>query len=72
MVLLHDRPLAAKGLTSYRIIGRYGYIMIGARDEAHAWSEAKRSGSDLKRSDLEVWDGDKYVPVVRATRRKKR
>jgi hypothetical protein len=59
---MHDRPLAIKGLTSYRAKGRYGYIMIGARDDADAAREAKRS-SDAWR-DLEVWDGAKYVPVV--------
>jgi hypothetical protein len=29
---IHNKPLAAAGLTSYRYKGRYGWIMIGARD----------------------------------------
>ena len=58
---VHDRPLAAEGLISYRAKGRYGFIMIGARDHADAWREAKRSSD--KPTDLEIWDGTKYVPV---------
>ena len=38
---LHDRPLAAKGLVSYRYRGRYGWIMIGAKDNADALREAR-------------------------------
>ena len=59
---LHNRPLAAKGLISYRAKGRYGYIMIGAKDNADALSEAKRSTDNP--TDLEVWDGEKYIPVT--------
>lgn len=58
---LHDKPLADKGLISYRAKGRYGYIMIGAKDDKDAWSEAKRSTDNP--TDLEVWDGEKYIPV---------
>jgi hypothetical protein len=58
---LSDRPLAAKGLRSYRARGRYGWIMIGARDDAEALSEARRSTDDPR--GLEVWDGSRYVPV---------
>jgi hypothetical protein len=59
---LHDRPLAARGLTSYRIPDRYGsYVMIGAKDHKDAMREAKRSTPNPKREDLEVWDGEKYV-----------
>jgi len=56
-----ERPLAAKGLTSYRAKGRYGWIMIGAKDHADAMNEARRSTD--KPTDLQVWNGDKYVPV---------
>jgi len=59
---LHNRPLAAEGLISYRAKGRYGYIMIGAKDNADALSEAKRSTDNP--TDLEVWDGEKYIPVT--------
>jgi hypothetical protein len=34
MTATHDKPLAASGLTSYRLRGRYGWIMIGATDHA--------------------------------------
>ena len=54
--------LAAAGLTSYRAKGRYGYIMIGAHDDADAMREALRSSSAAH--DLEVWDGARYVPVA--------
>lgn len=58
-----DRPLAAPGLASYRCRGRYGWIMIGARDDAEALSEARRSSDDARASGLEVWDGSRYVPA---------
>lgn len=59
----HDRPLAAAGLTSYRLRGRYGWIMIGATDHEHAMREAARSttGYAPDRTKLEVWDGSEYV-----------
>ena len=37
MNTLHDMPLAAADLTSYRAHGRFGYIMIGAKDHNGAW-----------------------------------
>lgn len=54
----HDRPCAAAGLTSYRYKGRYGWIMIGAKDHRDALREACRSTHDHKASmdRLEVWD----------------
>ena len=60
-----SKPLAAKGLTSYRYKGTYGYIMIGAKDDQDALSEAARSLSSGKAmlQWLEVWDGSKYVKV---------
>jgi hypothetical protein len=66
---LHDRPLAASGLKSYRYLGDYGWIMIGARDDADALREAKRSmgkGSKATRDKLQAWDrlADRYVPVT--------
>jgi hypothetical protein len=61
MTALHDRPLAAPGLISYRARGRYGWIMIGAKDDADAWREARRS-TDIPH-DLQVWNGSQYVPV---------
>jgi hypothetical protein len=58
---LHDQPLAAEGLVSYRAKGPYGWIMIGARDDTEAWREAMRSTSAPQA--LEVWSGDRYVSV---------
>ena len=59
-----DKPLAAPGLTSYRYRGRYGWIMIGAKDNPGALREAARSTDDpIKPERLEIWDGEKYVPV---------
>jgi hypothetical protein len=60
-----DRPLAAEGFTSYRYRGRYGWIMIGARDDADAMREAARSGPYTDPAGLEVWDGQQYRPVTR-------
>jgi hypothetical protein len=56
-----DKPCAAAGYISYRAKGRYGWIMIGAEDDAHAMCEAKRSTNVP--TDLQVWDGEKYIPV---------
>lgn len=63
---IHDKPCAIAGLVSYRYRGRYGWIMIGARDHADALREASRSTGC--RSDivyLEVWDADteRYLPA---------
>lgn len=43
---LTDKPLAAAGLSNYRYAGRYGWIMIGANDNADALREARRSTDD--------------------------
>ena len=57
-----DKPMAAKPYTSYRCRGAYGWIMIGAMGTQDAMSEARRSYSLAKRGDLQVWDGNKYIP----------
>jgi hypothetical protein len=57
----HDKPLAAAGLTSYRCQGRYGWIMIGAKDHADAMREARRSCDCVTESGLQIWDGSQYV-----------
>lgn len=61
---LHDRPLAVSGLTSYRIMGRYGWVMIGASNIEDAMREGGRSTPNPDRSTLQVWNCDleKYVP----------
>ena len=60
-----ERPCASKGLTSYRYLGKFGWIMIGATDTADAIREANRSletpSAEIGR--LEVWNGSRYVPV---------
>lgn len=56
-----DKPCAAAGLTSYRARSPYGRIMIGAKDHAGAWHEARRSTKTP--TDLQIWDGEKYVSV---------
>jgi hypothetical protein len=64
----YDKPMAAKGLTSYRYGGRYGWVMIGAKNDTEALREAERSidgKADI--SLLEVWDGAGYVPVRSTT-----
>jgi len=61
-ISVHDRPCAAPGLTSYRARGRWGWIMIGARDDADARREALRSSD--RATDLQVWDGKRYVPCA--------
>lgn len=60
-----ERPCAVKGLTSYRYRGRYGWIMIGAKDDADALNEANRSlsGCGAVKGNLQVWEGERYQPV---------
>ena len=58
----HDRPYASHGLTSYRCKTQYGWVMIGAKDHDDAMKESKRSSNFCKREDLEVWDGNRYIP----------
>jgi hypothetical protein len=57
-----DRPMAAQGLRSYRARGRFGVIMIGARDDAEAMREALRSTD--KPEGLERWTGVAFAPVT--------
>lgn len=57
----HNKPCAAHGLTSYRYRGRYGWIMIGARNDADALREATRSSSiTIDPSNLQRWNGTAY------------
>ena len=59
-----NRPLADKGLLSYRYKGPFGWIMIGALDDAGALREAARSSSAaIDRANLQYWNGFEYVPV---------
>jgi hypothetical protein len=59
-----DRPCASPGLTSYRYRGTYGYIMIGATNYSDAKRQAELSTSGpINALRMEVWTGDKYLPV---------
>ena len=58
-----DKPCAAHGLTSYRYKGRYGWIMIGAKNTEGALSEARRSTQGVIIDNLEVWNGKQYQGV---------
>ena len=59
------RDVPARGLKSYRYQGDYGWIMIGAKDDADALREAKRSLSRgaVTLARLQAWDGERYVAV---------
>lgn len=56
------KPLAAPGLRSYRCKGQFGWIMIGAVDDADALSEARRSDPHATQERLQRWNGTAYVP----------
>jgi hypothetical protein len=57
-----DKPCAAQGLISYRYAGPYGWIMIGARDDADAIREAGRSSSaPIDPAKLQRWNGSEYA-----------
>lgn len=57
-----ERPLAAAGLISYRAACPYGWVMIGAHDDADALIQARRSSPKVEPRDLQVWNGSVYVP----------
>lgn len=64
MLDTHNKPMAIKGLISYRYKGRYGFIMIGATDNADALNEAQRSCTEKVSIDkLEIWNGTQYERV---------
>lgn len=65
---IHNRPLAARGLTSYRLRGAYGWIMIGATDPDAAMREARRTWPDAPRARLEIWNGSEYAPCKENTK----
>ncbi len=56
-----NHPCADKGLNSYRMYGKYGYIMIAAKNCHDAMLEAARSTHRPDRASLEVWDGKQYI-----------
>lgn len=66
VIPITDKPMAAKGLTSYRYKGKFGWIMIGAKDLTDALNEANRSleKKDAIVDNLQVWDGKQYKPIT--------
>lgn len=63
----YDKPCADKGFVSYRYRGTYGWIMIGAHDNADALREVSRSTkARITRENLQVWNGTEYVPALSA------
>lgn len=58
-----ERPCAAHGLVSYRCRGRYDWIWIGAIDHVDAMKQARRSCNVAQESDLQIWNGFRYVYV---------
>ena len=63
-----DKALAAAGFKSYRYKGKYGHIMIGAKNHSDALNQAKQSTRDpVSQEKLEMWDekAKKYVPLVK-------
>ena len=62
-----SKPLAAKGLTSYRYKGPFGWFMIGAKDIEDALREAARStDAKIERANLQIYDYDQgqYVDIM--------
>lgn len=60
-----NRPLADRGLLSYRYRQPHGFVMIGAKDDEDALKQAGRSiESTPQLTALERWNGTSYSPVV--------
>jgi hypothetical protein len=60
-----DRPMSAKGLTSYRFKGTFGWVMIVATSHKDALSEAKRStDAPITMSRLQVWSDKKQQYIA--------
>ena len=62
LALFTDRPLAAPGLLSFRCKGNHNWIMIGAKDQADALVQAKRSCEEARECNLQTWNGLAYEP----------
>ena len=60
----HELPMAAAGLQSYRYRTAYGWVMIGATDDADALREAQRSTpAPVTANRLQRWTGTEYQPT---------
>ena len=61
----YTHPMAANGLITYRYLGRYGFIYIGASTDTEALSEALRSTNDTVTPDrLERHNGQHFIGVL--------
>lgn len=59
-----NKPLASRGLISYRYRGRFGWIMIGAHSDIAALAEAQRSTDfPVSLAELQVWEGESGMYV---------
>ena len=58
-----DTPHAAPGLDSYRVKGRFGWILVGANSATDALREGGRSSDAIQPETLEVWAGDRFLAV---------
>ena len=58
-------PLAARGFQSYRHPSAFGWVMIGATDDADALREAARSIDNPSMMQLQKWNGYAYQTCVR-------
>jgi len=64
-LLLTSLPLAAGGLKSYRHPSVFGWVMIGATDDADALREAARSVDGPSMMQLQKWNGSAYQNCAR-------
>lgn len=60
---IQDKPLAADGFKSYRCMGAFNWIMIGAVDHADAIREALRSNPHAKLDTLQQWRDGQYQAI---------
>jgi hypothetical protein len=58
-----NRPCADASLISYRCLGRFGWIMIGAKSDDDALNEARRSWPGATPDLISRWNGNQYVPI---------
>jgi hypothetical protein len=62
---MSNTPMASNGLITYRYLGRYGFIYIGASTDTEALSEAQRSTDDTVTPDrLERHNGQHFIGVL--------
>lgn len=63
MLPMTSRPLAARGLKSYRYRLPFGFVMIGALNDLDALNQAGRSIDHTPQvANLQHWNGLAYIP----------